>query len=664
MVLTRIRRHKISAIIGTIILLLFIAVASMVIFSGPIVRWLMEENGSRITGRELTIDGPLALEWHWTYTAIRAHNIRLSNMPGYREPDMLSIDALEFTVKPLKLLVGKLELGSLGLEKPVLILEQKTPQESNWNFLFLAGNQERAENQEKGTFIHTVELTDRLTIKQGRILYRNAVRQLTLDVKLDSKSDADAAQNNKYQFVLSGSGKLLDRPVALKAFAGSLDALRNPAADFPLHLILDMDRTRIEIDGVFNEIIKFSGINASLKINGDNLADLFYLTAIPLPPTPPYILEGQLTKEGDLWGYHNFTGNVGESDLSGSLSYDLGKPRGFLKADLHSKVLKGADLGGFIGLPPPLATKHATREQKQAALEKELSAKLIPDVPLNVERLRTTDLDVTLNAQAISAPNLPFKGMEVRFYLHDGQLTLDPFKAVLADGTVDGIIKIDARPELPPMTMQLNLRKLSLNKFFENTRFATTTAGFFGGHLTLAGTGASLADVLATSNGEMAIIISGGKISLLLIEASDVDIGEAVPLLLGKDKSTRIRCGVADFNVNDGMLDSKNFVLDTDDSLLTGKVGVDLKRERITARLDAKPKDNSLLSAHVPITLSGKLKAPRVGLDAGKTGSRSAAAIALGTLLSPVAALLAFIETGDAEDADCRALIAAAKKDN
>src|SRR5690606_36540581 len=100
------------------------------------------------------------------------------------------------------------------------------------------------------------------------------------------------------------------------------------------------------------------------------------------------------------------------------------------------------------------------------------------------------------------------------------------------------------------------------------TRFADTTEGLFGGKVVLTGQGASLAEVLGTSDGELAIVMTNGRISLLLMEASDLDIGQALPLFLGQDKSTRIRCGLADFTVEDGLLTSDVVVLDTDDSLL------------------------------------------------------------------------------------------------
>src|SRR5690606_37360206 len=148
-----------------------------------------------------------------------------------------------------------------------------------------------------------------------------------------------------------------------------------------------------------------------------------------------------------------------------------------------------------------------------------------------------------------------------------------------------------------------------------------TTEGLFGGRITLAGQGASLAEVLATSDGALAIVMTQGRISLLLMEASDLDIGQALPLFLGQDKATRIRCGLADFVVEDGLLTSDVVVLDTDDSVLVGKMTIDMKDEVISAKLDAKPKDNSLFALSLPSDVSGSLQVEEIGHNSERTQS-------------------------------------------
>ncbi len=651
------RQHKLLAALGIFMGMLLLALILIIIFSETLVRSLTESQGSKRLGRELVIAGDLDIDWHFTHTDVHIEKLHLANAPGYPDENMASIETLDFSFKPLKLLIGKLEFGDILLVKPRLILEKKSLDDNNWQFPALStanATQEAVEPDSR----HDFPLIGMLELREGQVIYRDHTKGLSLDLALETVvGEGGESDNGKTErnFTITGTGSIQDETFELEASGESLETLRDSTRDYPLTLRVTMGDTEVEVDGKFRDPIKLTGVDASLNISGNNMANLFYLTAIPLPPTPPYSLAGQLTKKDGVWGYEKFNGKVGGSDLSGDLTYDTRGERGFLKADLTSDLLDSQDLGGFIGLPP--SGEDASPEQQQAAAEKEASPNLIPDVPLSVERLRGTDLDVTLHAARIEAPNLPFKGMDVRFDLQDGLLKLDPLEVVLADGTIDGVIEVDAQQDVPPMKLDLNLRNLSLTQFFAGTRFANTTEGVFGGQITLAGQGASLADVLADSNGELAIVMADGKISLLLMEASDLDIGQALPLFLGEDKSTRIRCGLADFTMEEGLLTSEVVVLDTEDSLLVGNMTIDMEDEVINAKLDAKPKDNSLLALRVPVVVSGRLKEPEVGLDAERTLSRGAAAVALGTLLSPFAAILPFIESGDAENTNCRDLL-------
>ncbi len=657
----RIRNHKVLSILGAFFALLALLAVAAVLFAEPLIKSFIETSGSGKTGREFSIEGPFDLKMKHGHVAVHAEKVRLSNAEGYKEEDMMRIEKIDFTINPFKLLIGRVEIDDMIVEKPYLVLDKKDADNKNWDFPALSkanALSEAAVPDDRSEF----PLIGKLVLKAGNLIYRDAVKGLDLDLKLDSVSGNDGEKSGKNGFVIEGNGSLQEQKFFINASGGSLDTLRDSNKDFPLNMKLVMGPTEVLVDGTFKDPVKMTGINASLEVKGHNMADLFYLTAIPLPPTPPYLLKGRLTKTGEVWGYEDFTGKVGDSDLSGTLSYDTGGERGYLKADLLSHLLDSDDLGGFIGLPPSAKPgETAAPEQKKEAAENRAKARLIPDVPLKLERLRATDMDVTLKAEKINAPGLPFKGMDVKFNLKNGLLKLDPLNVVLADGTVDGAIEIDGQKDVPPMKMNLNLHRLSLGQFFRGTRFEKTTQGYFGGRADLAGQGLSLAQVLGTSNGEFTIIMAGGRISLLLVEAADLDIAQAAPLFLGEDKSTAIRCGVADFNVKNGLLSSKVFILDTDDSLLVGTVGIDLKRELINAKLDAKPKDPSPLSVQAPIVVSGKLKKPSVGLDAANAGARGAAAAVLGALLTPFAAIIPFIETGKVQNADCRRLISQAK---
>ena len=89
-------------------------------------------------------------------------------------------------------------------------------------------------------------------------------------------------------------------------------------------------------------------MDLQVHLRGSSMADLFPLTGLLLPRTPPFDTNGHLV--GSLqpgraeWDYENFEGRVGQSDLRGSLHYASGKPRPKLSGELASRKLRLADL--------------------------------------------------------------------------------------------------------------------------------------------------------------------------------------------------------------------------------------------------------------------------------------------------------------------------------
>jgi hypothetical protein len=63
----------------------------------------------------------------------------------------------------------------------------------------------------------------------------------------------------------------------------------------------------------------------------------------------------------------------------------------------------------------------------------------------------------------------------------------------------------------------------------------------------------------------------------------------------------------------------------------------------------------------VPITITGPFLAPKVGFKPTKIVGQGGIAAALGTLVNPLAALLPFVTTGEAKNADCEGLVADAR---
>ena len=62
-----------------------------------------------------------------------------------------------------------------------------------------------------------------------------------------------------------------------------------------------------------------SHLHIGFVVTGKDLADVFYLTGLALPNTPPYRLAASVKVTGTTYTVHDLNGRVGSSDLSGEL---------------------------------------------------------------------------------------------------------------------------------------------------------------------------------------------------------------------------------------------------------------------------------------------------------------------------------------------------------
>lgn len=646
-------------ILGSLALFIFVIVlvgVGIILFvPSHVIQQIAGSKGSTALGRDFAIDGPVTIDWDWTTPFIHINKIRIGNMPGSKEPNMIAIDEVNFHIKMWKLLEGQLNLPDIVLNKPHIVLEELDADHKNWEFPGLS-KANAVSHAALPTRRSNFPILGLLTIHDGLLIYHDATKNLSVQLNIDT---ANAGGGEKAAFTISGNGDLQNKPFEIKAQGGSLAMLRNSHAVYPLNLHIAMGATKIDVDGTFTDPVQMEGIDTTLDLSGANLADLFYLTEIPLPPTPTYKLSGHLTKKGDLWTFEKFQGKVGGSDLEGDLSYDTSGQRGYMKAVLTSQLLDMKNLAGFVG--GKSSVKETPQTKAAEAKKDDTQKRVLPDVSLDLTRLRATDMDVDFKAAQVLQPGLPMNDMDVGFHLKDGVLRLDPFDFGVANGKISGSLVLDGRTDTPRVQTDLSLQRLSLKQFFTDTRFAPLAEGFIGGHFKVDGQGHSLAEVLASSNGHITLLMSGGSISRLIVDAAGLDLGHATPLLLDQDKPTGIRCMVGDFDVKDGMLNSDAFVFDTTASNINGEAHVNLRDESINAKIESHPKRASV-AALTPIVVGGHLAGPSIGLDPKEEGARVGAAAVLSAFLTPLAGIIPFIELGLGKDSDCKGLIEAARE--
>src|SRR5690606_1015579 len=119
-------------------------------------------------------------------------------------------------------------------------------------------------------------------------------------------------------------------------------------------------------------------------------------------------------------------------------------------------------------------------------------------------------------------------------------------------------------------------------------------------------------------------------------------------------------CMVSDFSVTDGLMQTRVFTLETEDAIVDVAGQINLATEKID--LDIKPENKTvrIFTLRSPLYVRGTFMDPDVGVHTGPLAVRAGAAIALGVVATPLAALLPLLNVGTGDDHDCGRLLSQA----
>jgi uncharacterized protein involved in outer membrane biogenesis len=157
-------------------------------------------------------------------------------------------------------------------------------------------------------------------------------------------------------------------------------------------------------------------------------------------------------------------------------------------------------------------------------------------------------------------------------------------------------------------------------------------------------------------------VVPHGQVRQAFAELLGINVASALGLLLTKDQSqTDVHCAVADFAAKDGVMALRQFVFDTSVVMATGEGTVDLRNEQIDLAITGHPKKPQLVRVRAPITIKGPFDHPSIGVDAGSAIVQGGLAAGVAIVLSPLAAILPFVDPGLGKDTDCGALLAQTK---
>lgn len=439
--------------------------------------------------------------------------------------------------------------------------------------------------------------------------------------------------------------------------AGQVISLRNKVVNYPLQIDASAGTVALSAEGILANPGALSGLDFQVLLKGASMADLYEVTGLVLPNTPPFETNGRLTgslePERAVWEYTDFHGKVGQSDLHGSLKYTSGKPRPRLTGAMASNQLRLADLGPTIGTSKGDNTRRGRDEPGKGR------GKVLPDSKFAAERWNAMDMDLTFKGRHIIRPqSLPLENLSLRALMENAQLKLAPLTFGVAEGKIESQVSIDGRT--PPLKAQIHgtVQGLQLSALFPKIQLMKKSFGRMDGAIALQSSGNSVAGLLGEGTGEMRLYVRDGTLSKQMLDLAALNLGSIiVGKLFGENKEVHLRCAVADFTVVKGLATTRVVKMSTEDAVVEATGTIDLGTEEMNLRIKPESLEWKFFSLRSPLYVKGTFGDPKVGVEAGPLLLRAGAAVVAAAIAPAALALVPITVPAADDDTHCKPLL-------
>lgn len=673
-------RRALAWLVAVVLLLVAALMLFLALFDWNRARPLINEQVSAALNRPFAIEGDLRVIWQrepgqqglsawlpWPHFA--AEHLRLGNPDWAQGETFVSLDRVRLRLSPLPLLWKTVSIPSIELGAPTADLQRLADGRANWVFDLGA---EQADGEQPSPW--TLDIGT-IAFDKGQVKLDDKVSNTRLDAVIQplgepipfaeivGKNAAERlaesnARAQDYAFAWQTKGSFRGQPLTGSGKVGGLLALHDASLPFPLQADVRIGATRIRIAGSLTDPQNLGALDLRLQLSGNSLSQLYPLTGVTLPDTPPYSTDGRLQADlrdasGAIFRYLGFNGRIGASDIQGDLTFVARQPRPKLSGRLTSNQLLFSDLAPLIGADSA-ADKRARGER-----DSQPANKALPVTEFRTDRWRAMDADVRfVGKRIVHSEQLPITDLDTHVLLDDGTLSLEPLRFGMAGGALDAQIRLNGAATPLQGQMRLRARDLRLKQLFPTFAPMQTSLGALNGDARVSGRGNSVAALLGSADGELNMLINDGAVSRGLMEIAGLNVGNYLVGRLFGDEEVKINCAAADLGIRQGLMSTRLFVIDTENAVIKVDGSANFASERLDFTITPATKGFRIFSLRSPLYVRGTFKQPAPGVQATPLALRGAGLVALGVAVAPAAGLLALVapSAGD-EPSQCEPLL-------
>src|SRR5690606_13013069 len=144
-----------------------------------------------------------------------------------------------------------------------------------------------------------------IAFDQGQVTIDDAVSELMLEAHIEPLGEpmafdelvgtAQTTGSTEHAFAWRASGRYQGQRVEGEGKADGVLALQDADQPFPLQADVLPGSTRILLSGTLFDSCNLRAVDLQLKLSGISLINLYPLTRVTLPDTPPYTTDGHVS---------------------------------------------------------------------------------------------------------------------------------------------------------------------------------------------------------------------------------------------------------------------------------------------------------------------------------------------------------------------------------
>ncbi len=360
------------------------------------------------------------------------------------------------------------------------------------------------------------------------------------------------------------------------------------------------------LNGILSSAPRSNNSDLSFHASGPEMRQLGLPFGFGGLPTKSFSVTGDVVGVPTGFAINELVAQIGDNKIDGEFRADLGdKPE-----------ITGRLTSSYMDL------SHSLRDaEPETATEN--GKYFFSDDPLQLDWLQKGNIDVTFKTGRLISRFGDFLDFNIGLRIWDGALDIQPFTFHESEGKFNASLQLQPTATSHSITFATNVENVRIGLMASEHQDPATLPPFKG-RINFSGTGNSLHEIMASSNGHVSVYQGAGQVKSAA--GGSRFFGDIIMQTLNiinptykRSPHTNVECGIFEIDIKNGVATAETLAIQTVKMTVLSKGNIAFDTEKLNFRIQTTPREGFGISIggviNSFIKLGGTLKVPKIGID-------------------------------------------------